>query len=182
MKNIVAYISILFFVLALVAGYFFYKTNMLVVPIATPTPIVEIKSEIYINPFLGFEVTLPSDLIAEERTGGKVVLIGDKIIIYELLENPEVCKTDCPIINKAEDKIINNINGRYLEGSWEETETTSAQSFVSFVIPRDDKYLAFTLQELPFETPFEAGRKTSQINTEQIGIFNQIIATFRLLN
>ena len=50
-KNIIAYISILFFIISLAAGFLFYKSqkNVIEAPIITPSPVAVIKEEKYKN-------------------------------------------------------------------------------------------------------------------------------------
>ena len=181
-KNIIAYISILFFIISLAAGFLFYKSqkNVIEAPIITPSPVAVIKEEKYKNGTLGFELTLPTGLAAEEKTEGKVILIGDKILIYELVSDPELCKGVCSILTKKEDITVNDLKARYLEGYWEALGEDNAQSFVSYVIPRDGKYLVFMLQELPIGVVFEKGRKSEQIDPKTLAIFDSLIKSVRL--
>lgn len=180
-KKLIIFLLFSSIILLSTAGYFFFKLQKeeekKFVP--TITPVAEVKTEIYESDVLGFELSLPEDLTIEEKTEGKVVLIGDKIIVYELLENPENCKTDCPVIKKREDKTINNIKGRLLEGYWEETETTNAQSFVSFIVSKNEKYLVFTLQELPFNTEYEKDRKIGTVDPQELFL---VLANLKLNN
>lgn len=176
-KKLIILLSIFIVILLFIVLYLFYKSNEVIIQdtITTPTPIAEIKSEKFKSDSLGFEITLPISLKTEEKTEGKVVIIGNKILVYELTKDPEKCKGVCSILTKKEDITINNIKMRYLEGYWEELGEDNAQSFVSFVIPRDDKFLVFMLQELPIESEFIKDRKVGVISDLDLNGFKKMI-------
>ena len=182
-KNVIAYISILFFILSLVVGYFYFKSQKVVeeTPKVTSSPIAEIKPQVYKNDILGFELTLAAGLVAEEKTEGSVVIIGEKILIYELDSDPELCKGVCSVITKGEDVEVNNIKMRYLEGYWEELGEDNAQSFVSYVINRDGKFLVFMLQELSVNMQFVEGREVGQPDSQELMEFKKIIDSINLI-
>ncbi len=182
-KNIIAYISISFFVLSLFAGYFFYQSQKEDVqkPIVAASPVVETKSQKFKSDSLGFEMSLIDNLEAQEKANGKVVIIGGKILIYELDTDPEKCTGVCSIFTKKEDTTINSIKTRALEGYWNELGTDNAQTFISYVIPRKDKYLVFMLQELPIDSLFVKGRTIGKIDNSEIEMFKKMIESVNLI-
>lgn len=181
MKKIL--IILIITLLVLVTGFYFYKSKKITVQelVPTPTPVVETKLNKFKSDILGFEVTISNNLVVEEKTAGKVVMIGDRILIYELSEDPEKCKGVCSVLTKKEDMVINEIEMRYLEGYWEELGEDNAQNFVSYVISRKDKYLVFMLQELPIDSIFEKNRKVEQINEEKFTDLKKIVESIRLI-
>lgn len=182
-RNIISLTSFLLFILSLIAGYFYLKSQKVAedTPKVTSSPVTEIKSQVYKNDILGFELTLPDGLAAEEKTEGKVVIIGDKILVYELDSNPEFCKGVCSVLTKKEDVTTNDIKMRYLEGYWGELGEDNAQSFVSYVITKNDKYLVFILQELPTDAVLEAGREVGEISKVELEMFKTMVSSINLI-
>lgn len=174
-KKIVIFIPL--FILCISVAYFLYKPKNITVPppVTTASSAAVVKSEKFNSKVLNFEITLPIGVTAEEKTAGKVVMIGDRILIYELSEDPEKCRGVCSVLTKKEDLTVNNIKMRYLEGYWEELGEDNAQSFVSFIIPRGNKYLVFMLQELPINSEFIKGRQIGEISDLDLNNFKKIL-------
>lgn len=176
-KKLVIFLLVSIFISCLFAIYYFYiqQKKIIQTSVVTPSPMAVVKSDKFRSDVLGFEIILPDGLVPVEKTEGKVVLIGDNIIVYELSDNPEECTGVCSILTKKEDITINNIKMRYLEGYWEEIGEDNAQSFVSFVIPKNNKYLVFMLQELPINSEFEKDREASAISKQEIANFKELV-------
>jgi hypothetical protein len=149
-------------------------------PVATPTPEAKSTMRDYKNTILGFEISFPDALSLEEKTQGEVVIIDKDLLIYELSENPEECTGVCSKYTKKEDVAINNIKMRKLEGYWDELGEDNAQSFVSYVIKRDEKYLVFLVQELPIDQEFIKDRTAGKISDRKLVKLDSIIKTIKL--
>ena len=147
-------------------------------PIPTTGPTLNWKSYVYQNIV---EIKVPEDYKIVDK-GYNYIQIGNNISISSSEVNPEDCKGDCYISGPLETKVINGISVKYASGYWGEIGGNIAQNFIAYIIPANGKYIQIQLQELPFDAKYESGRKLVDISAEQIELFNQIIATLKLVN
>lgn len=151
----------------------------------TPTPLpisnkLEYQYKKYVNKKIGYEVTIPDNMVYEEKMDGNFVTIGNKIIIYLLDADPEKCSKECPVIDSKEIVEINGRKARFFKLHWQYDGVNTPQNFINYVFSIKDKYLVFQLQEVDFTLDIDINHKIADIGTEEIEQFNKIVTSLVL--
>lgn len=137
----------------------------------------------YTNDFYRYSVQYPATIrIVKDNKTYHMVDFDYAINIYVTQTNPESCRGDCPMTEKAVLITLSGLTWKKIKGEQGSIGGNVPQSFVSYVLERNGLYYVFTVYELAYADNPPLERTIQPVPNEKITLAEKMLTTFRFTN
>jgi ribosomal protein L21E len=154
---------------------------------STPDPLLATMEQVtippltvYESPRFAYRFSYPVTSAIEVTGDGELVWIDAQIFISVMTVNPEQAQGDGPVIETAEDTMVNGIPSRRLTGYIGSIGGNTPQNYQTLVIAAGERFYVITVYELRRDVVLPVERTRGAIPLPVLSVFDILIATFGL--
>ncbi len=162
-------------------------------PQETPQPTIQPTEEpvlegwtSYASDQYGFTFDHPADLEVVLREFDNPPLarfaVGDQIEIRINEFDPLACRGDCPVVEKTLQAEINGLPATRIEGYIGAIGGNIPQQYVTYFLPRGERFFAITLYALGFGGQSDDLATIRPLNEDDVAMFEELLATVSFTN
>jgi hypothetical protein len=158
-------------------------------PTLTPDPLLATMAVATIPPLATYESSsfrysfnYPATSLLEESGSGQQVWLDKQILVQVMDVNPEAAMGDMPVIETADNTLVNGQQARRLTGMIGAVGGNTPQRYQSIAIPFGGRFYVITAYELRNDVVLPIERAMGNIPLNTLSLFDLIVGTFIFLN